>query len=101
MECTPVEFNFNELGVAKFQLELDGVKYDAEEIEGGLFYTLSKDDKNVVVTQNSENSLDILYGDLAIQLNLGDSITGDVMYNNINVGSVSEVDGQLTVTYKE
>jgi hypothetical protein len=77
------------------------VNFVAEEIEGGLFYTLSKDDKNVVVTQNNDNELDILYGELAIQLNLGDSTTGDVLYNNINVGSVTEVDGQLTVTYKE
>ncbi len=101
MACTPVEFNFDELGVAKFQLEQDGVTFDAEEIEGGLFYTLSKDDKNVVITQNRDDALDILFGKLAIQLNLGEATTGDVLYNNANVGSVTEVDGQLTVTFNE
>ncbi|MDX1343594.1 MAG: hypothetical protein R3227_14600, partial [Reinekea sp.] len=88
-------------GVAKFQLEQDGVTFDAEEIEGGLFYTLSKDDKNVVITQNRDDALDILFGKLAIQLNLGEATTGDVLYNNANVGSVTEVDGQLTVTFNE
>ncbi|WP_196160197.1 hypothetical protein [Reinekea sp. G2M2-21] len=101
MACSPVEFNFDELGVAKFQLEQDGVTFDAEEIEGGLFYTLRKDDKNVVITQNSDDALDILFGKLAIQLNLGEATTGDVLYNNANVGSVTEVDGQLTVTFNE
>ncbi|MDX1474919.1 MAG: hypothetical protein R3309_12170, partial [Reinekea sp.] len=101
MQCTPLFTDFAERGVATFFQNSGTNLLQAEETNGGLLYTLSMNDKKVTVSQTYPGNLDIYKDALHLQMSTDGTVTGKVLFHDVEIGSLVVLGDQVVFDFFE